>query len=66
MRASDMKDTRSPWQQHMGVGERQPPIKQGESRSDTAATETGCIKQTVEHADGRIDNYYTVPTQEIR
>lgn len=55
----------SEWQQHMGVGERQPPPPQSNTRSVVATTDTGCIKETVEHASGRVDNYYTIPTQEV-
>ena len=58
-------DTRTEWQKRMGVGERQPPTPQGESKTTSQITETGCIKEIVEHADGRVDNHYTLPTQEI-
>lgn len=55
-------DQRTEWQKRMGVGERQPPPPQGNTRSKVEPTETGCVKETVEHASGRVDNYYTVPT----
>jgi hypothetical protein len=59
------EDNRSEWQKRMGVGERQPPRPQGETRRKTEITDTGCVKETVVHASGRVDNYYTLPTQEV-
>ena len=60
-----MKDNRSEWQKRMGVGEKQPPSRQLKTHVTSEVTNSGCIKETVEHADGRVDNFYTLPTQEI-
>jgi hypothetical protein len=60
-----MEDKRTEWQKRMGVGERQMPPHQALTNSFTEITGTGCIKETIEHADGRRDNFYTVPTQEV-
>lgn len=60
-----MNDPRTEWQKRMGVGERQPPLPQGDTRSTSVITDTDCLKETVEHADGRVDNFYTLPTQEV-
>jgi hypothetical protein len=60
-----MKDTRSEWQKRMGVGERQPPPPQGMTKTSTETTDTGCVKETVEHADGHMDNHYVIPTLEV-
>jgi len=56
---------RSVWQERMGVGEKQRPYSNDKTRTLSEPTETGCVKETIEHADGHIDNYYTIPTQEV-
>lgn len=58
-----MSDERSDWQKWVGIGERARARKL--LRETTEITTTGAIKTKVEYTDGRVDNYYTLPTQEV-
>jgi hypothetical protein len=58
------QDNRSEWQKRMGVGERQPPAPQ-QLRRTVEITSSGAVKEKIEYIDGRVDNHYTLRTQEV-
>jgi hypothetical protein len=58
-----MNDNRSEWQRRIGVGEPQHRPKLLRSTVETA--ENGVSKERVEYTDGRVDNFYTIPTAEV-
>jgi hypothetical protein len=53
-------DTRTSWQQRIGVGEKQPPPPQGSTRKRVVTSDDGPLRgaqvgYAVDHKDGRVD-----------